>query len=242
MGISLMLVLQWRNLSQERFQSQRLANATDTYLGAVLSSTSDPETAVATLGLPVQCEDHVGENWYTPGLQENHPCPEVMAVSRLKIFSLIVDDPAIYLRLTQKGTELLRPWIVNLGQVAGDDYGSVIRYMSSISPWLDQLSERMIRTAFFIPMLFGIAQLGWILIQSPVEYAHLLTITLSLIGTLYIVFYSSLFGDGFIDLAKHTHLFFSIYLSWLLISFVGLVGWALRHVFQNQPDNREFRQ
>lgn len=50
----------------------RMANATDTWFGAVLPSLAYPDAAVADLGLPRRCAAFVGKTWYDPGMQPPH--------------------------------------------------------------------------------------------------------------------------------------------------------------------------
>ena len=70
----------------------RFANATNTFLGAVLTAASDRARALQQLGLPSSRQIAIGSDWFTPGLQQNHPCPEVLEVSRLHLLPLFITD------------------------------------------------------------------------------------------------------------------------------------------------------
>ena len=48
-----------------------------------------------------------------------------------------------------------------------------------------------------------------------------MTLLVALVSAMYEVFFSSLFGDGFFELQKHAHLFFSFLLSALVVLSVG---------------------
>lgn len=226
LAIGFLGFFQAQNLSHERYRNQMLANATNVYLGAVLPSTSDPYTAAAILGLPRHCADHAGENWYIPGLQDDHPCPELVQVPRLRIFSLILKDPAVLVNMTSTGVRSLRPWIVDLGQVEGQINGRVMEYTFSLSGWLDKPGEKSLIVAFFLPLVGLIGASAALFFRLSDRARQILLVELMLASALYIIFYSALLGDGFVDFSKHAHLFFSVYLSWAVITLAGLGAWA----------------
>ena len=41
-------------------------------------SATDANEAANLLVLPSRCVERQGINWYTPGVQAHHPCPEVL--------------------------------------------------------------------------------------------------------------------------------------------------------------------
>lgn len=223
--------LQARNLGHERSTIQRYANSTDLILGAMLPASSDPELAAEMLGLPGSCA-HTGlQNWYglEPGVP--HPCPEVRSVSRIRILLLLLREPGVLLHMTNEGIMRLQPWIVRLGQVEGQHFGDVGHYSFTISSWIDSLSIYVVRFFFVLPMAVLIVDLWISLRNRPGRSVHFLASEISMIMTLYLVFYSALLGDGYVDFSKHTHLWFSIFLALsiiLSIKFTSFLAAAIK--------------
>ena len=225
LAITFLGFFQAQNLGHTRYSNQMVANATNVYLGAVLPSASDPYAAAANLGLPRHCVDHAGDNWYTPGLQDNHPCPEVVEVPRLRIFSLIAMDPTVVVNMTSTGLQFIRPWISDLGQVEGQIFGKVMDYVFSLSAWLDKPGEQVTIAVFFLPILALLGGIVALFCKPSDRVRRFLLMEFMLISSLYMIFYSALLGDGFADLSKHAHLLFSVYLSWVLITLAGVGAW-----------------
>jgi hypothetical protein len=207
---------------QDNMYFTKFANATDTFLGAVLPAASNLYDAAHILGLPQHCANYSGKSWYSPGFAENHPCPEVMKVSRFKILLLAFKDPPFLVHITDDGIQLLQPWIVNyLGHISNQNFGQITQF--SISSWLNKLPLLFLRVAFLIPGLIYVA--GYINIskKKSMSTKNLVVLITSIILLMYIVFFSALFGDGYTEFQKHTHLFFSLYIALLIILLVALM-------------------
>jgi hypothetical protein len=207
-------------IQQDNMHLIKFANATNTFIGAVLPSASDPYSATQVLGLPKHCADYSGKTWYSPGFAKNHPCPEVIKASRFKILLLAIKDPLFLINITENGIQLLRPWIVNyLGQISNHNLGQVTQL--SISNWLNKLPILFLRVAFLIPSLIYLLACTNFTKKTSTPANNLMTLITAIISTMYIIFFSALFGDGYIEFQKHTHLFFSLYIALLIIILVS---------------------
>jgi hypothetical protein len=193
----------------------RYANATDTYLGAVLPMSQSPAQTAAWLGLPPACAAASGQTWYTPGIQDAHPCPEVLEVSRARLLLVFLRDPSLPLRLSWEGVGQMRPWLLDhLGSVGGEQFVPAITLRFSLSGWLDGLPHAVLYALFALPaLLFPLWWWGrWVSFAPATR-----TLLFALTAATYAVFFAALLGDGFIELAKHLHLYFSLWLAWAIV-------------------------
>lgn len=140
--------------------SVNYANATDTFLWTVLPAATDANQAAKILGLPSSCIDHKGKNWYTPGIQEQHPCPEVLQVSRVRILWLSIHDPQFFLTVTRQGLAQLRPWLLqDIGSIGDRNLGFANELVFSFSDWLNKIPQKIFNAIFLMPiviMIFGL--------------------------------------------------------------------------------------
>jgi len=176
------------------------------------------------LRLPRHCTDHIGKTWYTPSVGQDHPCPEVLETSRIRILLLIFKDPLFLVNITSNGIKELRPWIVTyLGQVDDREYGHVSQFTFTISEWLDKISDNILIIMFLAPLAVYIPIVIAITKKISVDTQSLAVIIMALLSLMYGVFFSAIFGDGYIEFAKHTHMFFSFYISIVVIGLVVAV-------------------
>jgi hypothetical protein len=201
------LLFHWDHTRTRNGKKMGLANATDTFLLTVLPAASDVTRASEILGLPSHCLEHVGKSWYTKGMQRNHPCPEVADVPRFRIVTLSVLDPAFFATVTTKGLDRIRPWLNTfVGHVGGAERRSISQETFTIAAWPDHLSRTGLIVLFGLPglVLIWAAYKG---ARRSFDYETAVCVVLAM--TTYTVFYSALFGDGYIELLKHAHLYFS---------------------------------
>ena len=196
------------------------ANATDTYLWTVLPSATDANQAANLLGLPSHCVEHQGINWYTPGVQAHHPCPEVLKVSRIRILWLIMKDPQFFITVTRQGLTQLRPWFLqDIGSIESRNLGIASQIFFTFSDWIDKIPQRLFQIIFLIPITITAIGVGIVFLYKMKYYYDVMILTLLCLST-YIIFYSSLFGDGYAEFAKHNHLYFSIFGALVIIIFL----------------------
>jgi len=193
--------------------AMRMGAATDTFFGAILPNHSDPERALALLGLPERCRPYVGRTWYDEGMQPP-PCPEVADVSRLGIARLLLDDPALGVRLAARALPMLQPLIVRYyGQVEGQDRVQAdARWTSgivSVSRAVEALPAPLFAALVAMTVLAGALAgvdlvFAWRVSGAPASAEVLLPLLVVLACVVeFYAFASSLIGAGFIDLARH---------------------------------------
>jgi hypothetical protein len=200
------------------------ANATDTYLGAVLPAADDPVKAAAALGLPDQCADYSGKTWYTPDVQAEHPCPEVLGVSRIKLLALILRNPAILYRMIGQGLPLMRPLILDLGSVGGQEFGRANHVTFTLATWFDMVPGNALAVAFVISVLASVLVAFASIVRRPTQTRPTLTLIGSLAVACIVVFLSALLGDGYWEFQKHTQLFFSLWCSLIVVVAASMIG------------------
>lgn len=182
----------------------RRANATDTVLGAILPAFDDPARGARRLGLPERCAAHAGKTWYSPGVQQRHPCPEVYRLSRARTAAVVLGEPVALARMARTALPRTRPLILDhIGTASGGRVPWLARL--SLSTIVDKLPPAVYAAVFallaaagllcFLVACAGATSLGppWVLV-------------LLLALTTFEVLAASLFGDGYVDLSKHAHL------------------------------------
>jgi len=195
------------------------ANATNTFLYTVLPAATDIKQAATILNLPSGCIEHAGKSWYSNGINnQNHPCPEVQHTSRLSLIQLLAYDPHIILKTSFNAIQHMRPWVLYyLGTVGEQHLGRMENKAWTLSKLIDAIPEPILKILFFMPMTLLGFLFAALLSRRFLEIKTELSLLLCLISLKYIVFYSALFGDGYIEFAKHTHLYFSLYLAIIFI-------------------------
>lgn len=190
----------------DRNSHVRMANSTNTYLYTVLPQAKNPASLAKFLGLPATCAAHAGESWIAIELRAAHPCPEVFDVPRYKILLFPFIDPGAFGRLVANSTESLRPSLVrHIGQVERRLYGRASDHIWSVYSVLDEVPTWLfwiLCSAACIPVPGAIASrfFGHIP-RSQIEPAWFFVAS-----TAPVVYFVSIAGDGYADLAKHAHL------------------------------------
>jgi hypothetical protein len=222
-GAAAGLVFQAVNLNRSDNDVMRLVNRTSTVLTSLLPLADDPHRTAEALGLPRHCGDAAGVNWYLPPISEDrnrHPCPEVGAVSHLRLLALAAAEPALLVRFLDGGFDNIRPWIPStyqgkphLGVVAGEMQAPLPDGWSSFSRLLDRLSPWLLRVVIAAPLaavlLLALRRAG------PPPLAAALT---ALAALPLPVMFAVVLGNGFEDAAKQMHLVFALVLSFWLLS------------------------
>lgn len=225
------------------------ANKTNTFLMAVLPAANDQQAALVHLGLPQHCAIAIGYSWYSPELASGHPCPEIFNVKRSQLLSLFVSQPSTLFTPLWRGLSEIRPLYPDyLGVIAPDNSAAIVKLNVSnsiaASTWLMRLPEVVFKGLIVSLMLLN-PMLWVLLIISIRPHSQLKSelrgfLFLACLGGLtssYSVF-SSVFGDGYIEMQKHAVLFLPGLLAVLaaaLSCLVWLVGYVAR---QNKSQQR----
>lgn len=209
-GIGATLV-QVRHLNSSATGSISMANKTNTFLGAVLESSDDPERTAHNLGLPARCSRHAGKTWFTPGMQEQHVCPELLETSRGRLALLLVREPATIAGVVLAGIAQVRPWIPwSMGKVEGEEGAPLPGHL----PTLDRLLAPIPSTPWFL--LFALpacVTLGAFALRGrPAPERAFVLVFLSLYP--WFALATVVFGDGFADASKQFHLGMACLLAW----------------------------
>jgi hypothetical protein len=230
------IVLQLAHFQVADLESMRRANKTNTFLMAVLGSSSDPHTTAQRLHLPRGCGDHAGKHWFTDGLQADHPCPELFASSRLALLRLTIAEPQTLLEVVRRGIPLSRPWIPPvLGKVAGAEGAPLPSGFVTFDRAITALPGPVYAALFLLPPLLVV--LLFVLRPAlPLPLALAVGITGSYPA---LALFTVVFGDGLADVAKQFHLgALSLLAFWLLAVVAIAVSLGRREAVRGDASSR----
>ena len=216
LAIALMIPLFYNRLNSDdstMIRSVNFANQVDTFLWAVLPEAADKETALSTLGLPASCLPEIGKNWYSPGVQQSRPCPEVEKLGRVRLLRLFVMDPSTFFTPMQKAMVGVRPFYpVYLGHLESPAERGSTRYRllkeTSFSSLLAGIPGDALLVLSFLSMVLGPPFLITLTTRENSEFKRFLLAMIGLGGvTTGYAIASSVFGDGYAELQKHAVVF-----------------------------------
>ncbi|MGQ9369735.1 glycan biosynthesis hexose transferase WsfD [Azospirillum sp. ST 5-10] len=210
------------------------ANTTNTILGAVLPEATEPGEAVALLGLPASCVGAIGVTWYTPGVQDAHPCPEVLGLSRLDLIALFVRQPRTFFGPLARAVDGARPIrLDHVGLFEEPRTAKRFRYRAtvatSLSTVLDALPAAVFRWLVCASVGFGGAACALLAVRRRFGPGRSQDgLVLAGLGGALVVYalLSSVFGDGLYEVNKHAFaLCFGIGVQGLAILVLG-AAWS----------------
>ena len=192
-----------------------MANGANTFLAAVLPEAHDPSAALRQLGLPASCASAIGQMWFSPGFQQNNPCPDVAHVGRARLPGLFLQEPSIFFDVMSKGIVWSWPlYPSHLGMYAsGASASSPVLKIARDTSLIPRLTED-IKPTYFFPTVVGSMVVGLVAIAATIALvlrrkptpAWVLW-TASALGlggcTALFAIASSVFGDGYSDIQKH---------------------------------------
>ncbi len=220
-------VLSIQKLHLDRKFHINAANATDTYMGAVLPAMQNPKQGISLLGLPNKCAEFIGTTWYLRrGVAIEKACPEVFQVSRLRLVGLILYDPRLVVNMLKVALPQTKAWIIPyLGAIEGANNAkprmtSLSRYFSFASV-IEELSLKQFLGIYFLMVGFWTYAVSRYILVVLKQRGHLLGNNLSTLwliaGTvLLVVTFSAIFGDGYSEISKHVHLGYAFVHAFLL--------------------------
>ena len=192
------------------------ANNADVVLGAILPASKDEAMTAERLGLPERCLRSVGATWYQPmGEALEATCPEALLMGRGSLAALVATEPATLLRAVLRALPQLQDWqLAYLGSVEGLQYAgsdSVRAAAGALASGIGPLLAKLPVSAF----LQMLAASGAIFLASAVvcvvgAVSHRcspLALTLyALTGIAWYAILTSIFGDGYVEVARHAQL------------------------------------
>lgn len=216
--ISVASIIVFHAINKQSFKSESIinsANKVNTFFHAVLPEATDKLHALQTLGLPEQCYSDIGKSWYHPEQNALNNCPEIQTISRAKLFNLFMQDPATLIMPVVNFANEMKPFYpAYLGITIADDVNSQKKLDSIKKLSLSHIVNTIHSSIFFIIALalFSISFLsGILLLLLPNKFSITLTSYLYLLTTGGLTtgysIVSSVFGDGYIEAAKHAVLF-----------------------------------
>ena len=229
--LSFISVSAFQLINQHSLQNETSINSTNkinTFFYTVLPEATDKAQALKTLGLPEHCNSDIGLSSYHPDQNSLNNCPEIQKVSRAKLLKLFSQDPATLIIPIVKFTkemELFYPDYLGL-TIPGDanalkkhEFIKKISFSNIISK-IDSSAFFIIVLILFISSFFTGLVLLFLPKKTPLElssYMYLFTIGGLTVG--YSIA-SSVFGDGYIEAAKHAVLFLGgVYLQIIGLTF-----------------------
>jgi hypothetical protein len=192
------------------------ANNADVVLGAILPASKDEALTAKRLGLPERCLRSVGATWYQPmGEALEATCAEALVMRRRSLAALVATEPATLLRAVLRALPQLEDWQLGyLGSVEGLQYAGSdsVRTVagalaSGIGPVLAKLP--------LSPFLQMLAASGAMFLASAIvcvvgavsRRCSPLALTLyALTGIAWYAILTSIFGDGYVEVARHAQL------------------------------------
>jgi hypothetical protein len=192
------------------------ANNADVVLGAILPASTDEALTAKRLGLPERCLRSVGASWYEPmGEALESTCPEALAMPRRRVAALALTEPVTLLRAALRAVPQLQDWRLGyMGSVEGLRYGGSesVRAEAGVLGTSIAPSVAALSLLAFAQLLVASAALflasAVVCVRAAVSQRSApLALTLyALTGIAWYAIVSSIFGDGYVELARHAQL------------------------------------
>lgn len=199
-----------------RHPSITAANNADVVLGAILPASRDQALSAARLGLPERCLQSVGATWYeTMGETLQSSCPEAMALPRGRLAALAIIEPATFLRAAARALPQLQDWrLAYLGTVEGRDYAGAdaVREVAgaaafSVAPVVTASPWMTVVLCLTAALAVLVAAAVFCVVGAIRQRAMPLALALyALTGIAWYVIATAIFGDGYVEIARHTQL------------------------------------
>jgi hypothetical protein len=205
-----------RHFAQETMHGISAANRADFVLSALLMNVDDPVATAARLGLPAECARHANVDglFVLPEPYEKI-CSGIDKISTPRTWFALLRDPAAFARALLHTPALTLPWLPDyLGVVEGMDHGKLPSAQWSLAT----VFGSSIATAWVLLLapwmvLFAVWHAG----RPERAYAALCATASAAIVAI------ALFGEGYVDLAKHVELAFNAVLASLCLPCVWLL-------------------
>lgn len=192
------------------------ANNADVVLGAILPASRDEALTARRLGLPDRCLRSVGATWYEPmGEALESACPEALALPKWRIAALIATEPQTLLRAAFRALPQLQDWRLGyLGSVEGERYAGndEVRAVAgplaaSVAPTVAAMAPLTFLQSLVASIAIFLLSLG--ICISAISHRRSSALALTMYALTVIAWYAiltSIFGDGYVEVARHAHL------------------------------------
>ena len=192
-------------------------NRGDFVLGPLLLNVDDPKETAARLGVSEACAAYASPaGVYRVPAPFERTCSGIKELSDARARLALLMQPVALARAFAQMPDKMLPWIPDyLGLVEGEEHGSLPSSQPSLSQWFGTGAA----TATFLMCLPWLILLGALRLRaSPAARAYLAMCAVASIGVPMV----ALFGDGYFEFAKHSHLAFSCVLASLCL----VIAWA----------------
>ena len=200
-----------------RWPSFRAASNYNFYLGAVLPAVQDEHVALSALDLPAGCRGAIGSNWFV-GMGGPAPgqCDAIATLGRFGFVQLAAGDPALPARVLVRGLPQTQAWWMHyLGMIAGRTFGDASDVRSwrtaSLANYTEKLSLRVwLCVVGLLPAAFLAGGAAWVRrVRRGEPGSGLAGVVFVCAGLGLYAITSSLFGDGYLEVARHAVLMHS---------------------------------
>jgi len=222
--------LAYNAAAKKHMYVETATNRVDTVFVALLPASKNPDRMLERLGLPPECMQFMGESLYTRPIPEFEThCPKSMRLPLLSIAKAVALEPGCLATIIWNIAQHHKGFLQHhVGHVEGADYvyidtsDGIRPYHQSINPLIQGLSARaavlLIYFAALGPVLTTLA--AWALKQGRWAFMFLLN------GLLFnYALFSSILGDGYMELERHAILCFNSGALFLVL----LVIFAMQH-------------
>lgn len=226
LGTLLGTALQGLHLRSDQTRSMGRANVINTVFYAVLPTADEPRRLATQLGLPAECAVHAGKSWFAPGMAEGELCPQALKLSRRQVLLTLAGQPGLVARVLLGGVERNRPWIpANLGLVEGQRLGR----LPASQPTLDRLYA-VLPQGVYLGLLVAVPFIALVRIlrrRDPSQQAANAVLAV-LAAYPWFSLAVVVFGDGYADTSKQSHLGHAAFLAALLLLSLELLRWLVQ--------------
>ena len=208
------------------------ANRIDTVMGMVLPASKNPQAILRAMQLPESCLAMSGKIWYTAPVDEfKTHCPQIMNLPPTHLVFALMTEPRIMAPIIRNISISHRGFLQNhLGQVEGKSRMNIASLGGYVSASMDgviaRLSPAWARALIWLLMIAPFALSAVALIAGARRWAVMFMTQGSLFN--YVLF-SSIFGDGYFDLARHAVLCFSFGALLPILLLTGACARFLKH-------------
>lgn len=218
-GTVLPVLLQTTGVVHSRDANMAQANKTNMLSALLGTATAGEQLAILQdLALPAHCQILAGTNWVRAGRSgEQPPCYEIATVNYYTVTGLLFKHPTIFARTVIRAISKTQRWVIGFyGQVAGQPRTLASTYRWTLHNWLKPLPAPVFTMLFCLPLLATLASA-----ISALRQHRALTAAeegLALLALLqWAVLVIAVVGDGFVDIAKHSHLAVTLLLAHTLL-------------------------